>query len=286
MSKKEPTREDIIQVLKEIGAEGKQPGRKALEQKGINQYWVQKLIPEGLTQLKLKHGMKISPQERPHSEDELFEKIDEAVSNLKRIPTWAELRSETGITDKVFNQRFGKKGIRGVFSCYRKWLEKYQPKSKKIELVDTYLEVQVKTKTPESQLVKSAAGIKWPKLSGIEREVGGNLNFGSLIYEPTTHEGVVFLFGMVSKALGFSIEYIGDGFPDCEAKLSIKGRQGRQQHVRIEFEYRSRDYDHPLEGCDIIVCWENNWRDKCPLPVIELRTEIEKLRKFPEFSHK
>ena len=239
--------------------------------------------------MKLKLGIKISPQERPRSDDELLKKIDEAVSNSKRIPSWTQLRHKTEIADRTFIKRFGNKGKYEVFSHYRKWLQRHQPKSKNIKLVDAYLEGQGKTKTPGSQLVKmkeSPTGIKLPAIPGIEKEVGPNLNFGNLIYEPTTHEGVVFLFGMVSKALGFSIEYIGNDFPDCVAKQYIGGRRERQRHVRIEFEYKSRDYNHPVKGCDIIVCWEDNWGDKCPLPVIELRTVIKKLRELPEFSHK
>jgi hypothetical protein len=91
---------------------------------------------------------------------------------------------------------------------------------------------------------------------------------------------------MVSERLGFSIEYIGTGFPDCEAKRYIEGKGKRQQSVKIEFEYRSRDFAHPVEDCDIIVCWEDNWGSDCPLEVIELRTEIKKLLKLPEFSRK
>src|SRR4030066_955711 len=116
MGKKEPKREDIIQVLKELDAESEKPiGRKALKNKGINQYWIQKLIPEGLTELKQQLGLKISPQERPLSDDKLLDDIDKVVSKLECIPTWVQLRRETGITDKVFNQRFGNKGKREVF---------------------------------------------------------------------------------------------------------------------------------------------------------------------------
>jgi len=280
MEKKEPTRDKIIETLKELDVQSQKPiGRKALQAKGINQYWIQKLIPEGLTKLKQQLGLKISTQERPLSDDELFKKIDDAVSNSKRI-TWAQLRRETGITDKVFNQRFGKKGIFGVISHYRKWLEEHQPESKNIELVDAYLEDRGKTKNRKSQLVKtdtSTTTTQWVKGAG--PEYGATLNFRNLIYEPTTHDCVVFLFGMVSKELGFSIEYIGKEFPDCIAKRSIKGRGGRQQPVRIEFELKSRDYDHPPEGCDVIVCWENNWKDNFPIEVIELRTEIKRLPK-------
>jgi hypothetical protein len=34
---------------------------------------------------------------------------------------------------------------------------------------------------------------------------------------------------------------------------------------------------HPLDGCDGIVCWINNWPE-CPLEVIELRRVVEELR--------
>ena len=286
MGKKTHTREYIIQVLKELDAGSKKPvGAKALKQKGISEYWVQKLIPEGLTELKREHGIKLSPQERPRSKDELLEQIDKVVSNLKRIPSWVQFRRETGIAEKTLIKRFGNKGKCEVLSYYRKWLEKHQPKSKNIKLVDAYLEGQGKTKTPRSQLVKrkaSATRTKWPKLSG--REYGAPLDFGNLIYEPINEQGVVFLFGMVSRTLGFSIEYKGTDFPDCEAKRYTEGGRRRQQRVKIEFEYRSRDFDHVIEDCDIIVCWENNWGNDCPLEVIELRTEIEKLRKLPEFS--
>lgn len=143
-----PTRENIIQALKEIEAEGKQPGRRLLEQRGINGYWIAKLIPEGLTQLKREHGLKISPQELLRSEDELLKEIDEVVSHLGCVPSWTQLRRETKITDKVFIKRLGNKGIREVFSHYRKWLEEHHPESENIDLVDAYLEGRDKTQTP------------------------------------------------------------------------------------------------------------------------------------------
>jgi hypothetical protein len=285
MGKKKYTREDIIRILKELNAEGKRTSRKGLNQKGISEYWIRTLIPEGLTKLKLQLGIKIIPQEQPHSDDELLKKIDKAVSNLNRIPTWTQLYRETKITQKVFTNRFGKRGIREVFVHYREWLEKNQPMSKNIKLVDEYL--KGRAKPPRSKLVNRkavATRAKWPKTPG--RAYGAPLNFKNLIYEPVNEQGVVFLFGMVSEALGFSIEWIGPDFPDCEAKRYIEGKGKRQQPVRIEFKFKSREFNYPVEGCDIIVCWEDNWGDDCPLEVIELRTEIEKLRERREFSRK
>lgn len=287
MEKKKYTRKDITRACKELNAEGKQVSKNALNRKGINDYWIYKLIIEGLTDFKKQLGLKITPQEEPHSKSELLEKIDGVVSELKRIPTWRVLRHETKITDKVFNRNFGKKGIPEVFSHYREWLKNSQPESKNIKLVDEYLERQ-SNKIPRLQLEKKEVDItktKYLRLPG-RKEFGGRLNFRNLIYEPTNEQGVVLLFGMVSERLGFSIERIGTEFPDCEAKRYIKGRHPRQQPVKIEFEYYSRDYDHPIEGCDIIVCWKDNWGNKCPLEVIELSNEIKKLQKLLESSNK
>jgi hypothetical protein len=52
------------------------------------------------------------------------------------------------------------------------------------------------------------------------------------------------------------------------------------QPVKLELEYESKNFllhMHPLDGCDGIVCWINNWPE-CPLEVIELRRVVEELR--------
>jgi hypothetical protein len=93
-----------------------------------------------------------------------------------------------------------------------------------------------------------------------------------LAYEPVNEMGVMALFCMLSRQLGFVIESMQSGFPDCEAKVEVA--PGRWQHFRIEFEYESRnfkDHRHDPEKCDLIVCWRHNWKD-CPpnLQVLEL----------------
>jgi len=281
MTRKEITREHIIQTLKELDADSKKTvGRKALQKKGINQYWIGKLIPEGLTALKKELGLKISSQEQPHSPDKLLEEIDRVTSKLKRMPTFNNLRHETGITDKVFVSNFGKKGIRGVYLYFREWLQKHKPESENIKLVDAYLKSHSKPRTPQAEQKTKYDKVqkitKYQKGSG--RTYGSVLNFRNLIHEPTNEQGVVFLFGMLSEELGFSIDWIGTDFPDCVAKRYIHGPRNLQQRVKIEFEFMSRNYDHPVDSCDIIVCWEDNWGEDCPLEVIELRKVIEKMR--------
>jgi len=56
--------------------------------------------------------------------------------------------------------------------------------------------------------------------------------------------------------------------------------------VRIEFEFASRNFKehlHDPKGCDMIVCWEHNWPN-CPLPVLELRSEVRRLAREKQAS--
>lgn len=108
---------------------------------------------------------------------------------------------------------------------------------------------------------------------------GNPTNFHALRHEPVNEQGVVLLFGMLAKQLGFLIEAVQKGFPDCEAKRQIGPE--RWQRVSIEFEFESRnfrDHRHPLHGCDIIVCWRHNW-DDCPkhIEVLELSSVVKSL---------
>jgi hypothetical protein len=117
-----------------------------------------------------------------------------------------------------------------------------------------------------------------PRYSRLENRptYGNPINFRGLRHEPVNEQGVVFLFGMVAKELGYMVEAVQVGFPDCEAKRQVEG--GRWQSVRIEFEFESRNYNHPANGCDVIVCWRHNW-PACPqnIEVVELSKIIKSL---------
>ena len=92
---------------------------------------------------------------------------------------------------------------------------------------------------------------------------------------PTNENGVIFAFGSVAAALGFSITRIQTAFPDCEALREVA--PNRWIRVRIEFEYESRNFlthMHSTSECDLIVCWSHNWPD-CQLEVLELKKFIE-----------
>jgi hypothetical protein len=97
----------------------------------------------------------------------------------------------------------------------------------------------------------------------------------SLTYAPTNEAGVLFLFGVLARELGYAVTRVQTEFPDCEAMRRVGA--DRLQRVRIELEYESRNFllhSHRAEDCDLIVCWAHNWPE-CPLEVLELRTLVE-----------
>jgi len=119
----------------------------------------------------------------------------------------------------------------------------------------------------------------WPATRRDRPICGDPTPFPWLRHEPLNEQGVVLLFGMLAKDLGYLIENVQQGFPDCEAKRQVG--PDRWQRVRIEFEYESknfRDHGHPASGCDLLVCWRHNW-DACPkqIEVVELSSVIKSL---------
>ncbi len=113
-----------------------------------------------------------------------------------------------------------------------------------------------------------------------DRAIYGNpTHFRSLRHEPVNEQGVVLLFGMLAKELGYLVEAVQTGFPDCEAMRQITPE--RWQRVRIEFEFESRnfrDHGHPASGCDVIVCWRHNWDDYPKhIEILELSKVIKSL---------
>ncbi len=132
--------------------------------------------------------------------------------------------------------------------------------------------------TDDAQGVTAKSAQRHSKLD--DRPTYGNpIDFRGVRHEPVNENGVVLLFGMVARELGYLVEAVQAGFPDCEAKRQIE--PGRWQRVRIEFEYESRnfrDHGHSPDGCDLIVCWRHNWPE-CPkgIEILELRSVIKTL---------
>jgi hypothetical protein len=106
---------------------------------------------------------------------------------------------------------------------------------------------------------------------------GEPLGLAAMAHAPTCEDGVLFLFGVVATDLGFRVERIQKGFPDCEAKREVA--PGRWERVWIEFELYSRNFKehgHDPAKCHAIVCWKHNWPDVPEgLEVIELSRVVK-----------
>lgn len=106
---------------------------------------------------------------------------------------------------------------------------------------------------------------------------GEPINFRGLTYAPVNEQGVVLLFGMLAKELGFHVQLVRQGYPDCKAIHNMG--DGRYEEVNIEFEFRSSSFKCHLKEevkTDFIVCWVHDWHN-CPpsIKVLELSRLIQ-----------
>lgn len=103
-----------------------------------------------------------------------------------------------------------------------------------------------------------------------------------LIHEPVNEQGVVFVFAKLHKKLGVDyIQGIRGAFPDAFGIRKIG--KGKYEPIDIEFKFESIDFKrsgYDPNECDILVCWEDNWKGEDRpknLEIIELKSAIPKL---------
>jgi hypothetical protein len=202
------------------------------------------------------------PQRSRTSDDELFADLLTVEGQVGHAPGSTEYGARGRFSTKPFKDRFGPWAR--VVETYQEW---------KNARSETRPEPE---HSPGSRPGPAVARASGPALRG---EYGEIIDFRGLRHAPTCELGVVYLFGMVSRELGFEIEAISPAFPDCEGKYNADGRGKRWRRAYIEFEYKAsgfREHVNRDEQCDFVVCWENDWPD-CPVEVIELREGIRRL---------
>lgn len=91
-----------------------------------------------------------------------------------------------------------------------------------------------------------------------------------LDFAPDSEQGVVYLFShLARRRFGLRVERVRAAYPDCLAYKDGK-------RIRIEFEYRSRNFAahrHAPGEYDWIVCWIHDW------PAVPSRLRVVELRK-------
>jgi hypothetical protein len=275
---------------------------------GIKQRAVYKLFPSG-GWIEACHlaGIEPGPGYMPRLNDEqLLQEFHRIVSKFGRIPPGHLFDSESAVSLQTMRKRFG--GTDRLMLRYRDWLLANSPSSDLLRLkslprvpgfsrdarptvptVSPSTEVGEVLGANESFSRSSPSDPPQPyrpdrnERGGSPRsreiEFGPPINFRGLQHGPVNEQGVVFLFGLVSRDLGFLVESVRSSFPDCEGKRCVDKKRNRWKRVRVEFEFMSsgfREHGHDPDGCDVIVCWEHDWAAS-PVEVIELRSEIARL---------
>jgi len=207
---------------------------------------------------------------------EAMEDWGRVARKLSKVPARIDYEREGRFGAGTFNKRFGNWGdvprlFRDFAATRPQWTDVVQIIEAKEQKLRRRWSLH-----EESAGGAGADGVSAPVWSGAADCVasGDPIEFENVRNAPINESGVVFLFALLSRRMGYVIEGIQSRFPDCEAKQ--KCEDGKWRRVRIEFEYESLNFvrhGHAADGCDVIVCWRHNWAE-CPVKVIELSKEI------------
>ena len=271
---------DRQQILGSIAAIARRLGRSPslsefLSRARISEHRVSQFFPRWNDAVR---AAGLNPQTRNvRLEDSaLLEDWGETVRRKRKIPTRRAYLLEGKYDHRTIERRFGPwSSLPAVFRNFAK---------SKPEWADVLALLPVhKQKEKPAANENSPSSIPPNKIQHAQfqdRPTYGNpIDFRGLRHEPVNEQGVVLLFGMVAKELGYMVEAVQTGFPDCEAKRQIGPERWQRVHIEFEFESRNfRDHGHPSTGCDVIVCWRHNW-DQCPgqIEIVELSSVIKSL---------
>jgi len=272
----------IRQVVQLLG--GKQPSRREfLEHSGLKLADLERFFPKDTWSTALSAaGFDFRPYNQKIPLEDWLRDWADLVRKHRGIPTRKQYKVEGKFSPGVFENHCGAWStvptkFRECFGDKPEWVDVLALIPEVSPRQGTVSEAPIAGNSPSTSATSPIPGSRqrYPRLDN-RPSYGMPIDFRGLRHEPVNEQGVVFLFGMVARELGYMVEAVQTGFPDCEAIRQAEG--GRWQRVRIEFEFESRNYNHPLDGCDVIVCWRHNWPD-CPphIEVLELKTVIESL---------
>ena len=220
----------------------------------------------------------------PLTDEQLFGAMREAFAAAGGICSQPQFNRLCRYDIGVYARHWGP--WRRVLAAFRQWAAANDPDFPYLDQLPTLAEALASPGRRGRRRMRpyAAPGEKgaseaaaWPAKGG--RLYGPLVNFRGLMHAPLNECGVVLLFGMVARELGYVVESVTAGFPDCEAKRRVDEPNDVWERVRIEFEYESRNFvlhGHDAAGCELIVCWRNNWPDS-PLEVLELKSVLPSL---------
>jgi len=143
----------------------------------------------------------------------------ELVRRERQIPTRDKYRREGKYSPGVFEKHFGPWST--IPEHFRKFAQGKPKWADVLPLLPPERPIQTIPHTSPAPLTQNVVRPHHSKLNG--RPTYGNpIDFRGLRHEPVNEQGVVFLFGMVARELGYMVEAMQAGFPDCEAKRQVE----------------------------------------------------------------
>ena len=279
-----PSKSELLDAIRQCAAElGHPPSRSQfLAKSGLTEYYILKHF-RSWRDAQSAAGVEPNMGNVQLADEDLLADWGAYVREHRHIPTRDQYRRDGKFSPSTFEKHFGPWSSLPVkFRHYANELPEWADVLALMPEVGaprvSQGEIQSRERTVPLRNVRSQ--VRHPKL--VNRPTYGDpIDFRGLRHEPVNEQGVVFLFGMVAKELGYMVEAVQGAYPDCEAKRQIA--PNNWQRVRIEFEFESRnfrDHGHAIDGCDVIICWRHNWPE-CPehLEVLELATTIKTLSK-------
>ena len=263
------SKEELMVAIRKLAEElGRSPNRNELAKRGISRKMIARYFSTQRDAFRA-CNLELSPYGRRLGMHELFLDWAAMARELKALPNYLEYSARSRYSTRPLRARF--KSWKRVPAAMRQHICERGIMG---EWADVLEMIDRETKCDPGYQAMLENGVA-PKIL-MDRPMYGNfLRIGPMVCAPTNENGVLVLFGAMAERLGFLILRVQLGFPDVEA-WRIVGPD-RLQRVKIEVEYQSRNFvahGHDPKGCDLIVCWENNWPD-CPVEVIELRKLVE-----------
>ncbi len=271
------TREKIIGEIKRIAKDkglSSLPKKVFISESGISEYeylkhfdtWNDAIIAAGL-----------EPKDfaKPYEKEELLQNLKEVFEKTDGPCSRTKFNKISSISHDSYRRHFG--NWQSALIEFKNWLESKDYSYPWMSELPEDIANDVFIQQVSNEVSSDEDDVKRQWVSTTANRYGSFLNFRGLQHAPINEQGVVFLFGMICFELGFIVEAVRSGFPDCEAKRRIDRKKDHWERVRIEFEYRSstfREHGHNPSKCDLIVCWEHDW-EECPLEVIELKSVIK-----------
>ena len=211
-----------------------------------------------------KAGLEVTHRQNIPNE-EIFESINIVWNKLGKQPSYNEYNEDkSSFSASLLESRFG--SYLKAIEAYINWKNQNSDNSPSVE--------------QDSEISKHTNNIySEPKSRSKRRRYGSRINFRGMQHAPLNELGVVLLFGIVAKEIGFEVESVNISFPDCEAK-KYDSKSGTYEKTTIEFEFSSSNFkkhNHDPDQCDLIVCWEHDWND-CPIEVLELSKIVKNLK--------